>query len=1042
MALRLGTKAPAALPAAAPSALALPKKVKLNPIAQATLQALDGPRPQAKTDLPFDPQPEGNVWTAFPLHDLGLIRTTGRHGQAFRLDSGSLRGMALMVRRVVDEGRQGFEISFEARGAAGETYRRRLVDRGAKTTTCSFRVATPDESTDGRSRLVEGSGTATVSGEALVLEHPGRWRVSFVAHKPEALRGSMRLRVFGDDKAATEALSDAIIRLGLQSAFAPPAQQATDRLKLLRSLWAAHPEIQLGYRSLEDLAPAIEQACHRESIPPPTRAPLSPEELGLVELALKVSPRALIHIIHEKRSSFEEGEGFASDLQQELRRELNLDNQQLEEAKKTPVSPERAQVLLRLSTLAAEAPATAMALVARDVEGLKPAQLEAALASHGVDTSPERLAELSINEVYPGYFTVYDPKVAEAAEQAGAAYLYSTADNPERVHGILCGGQKSSLTRYGEGILIEGMSSAADFATGGARSVFSRLVTRSAIDRARSQSGSSSAMRFNDWGGERPYKLILDRRILGRTDWYGFTGDSYGQTKKLSAQHRGVNIVKAIDQRYSPSNEIMFPVGNDPKFIRGVVTATNEQRDELITYLSERGITEIQGRPLAEAIMVSTRLCALPEDCTPLMSAEDALYQSNAHATIRAAATEAVPAAAQALRSELEVAARPVVEAVAASVPEPYVDNLIIAVGQGLLGDKGAAIEAIASPLAQPLAEQARSAARAELELQLDETYNFTGALVFKGLNEELGMSSRLREAGTAAVEAAKAAGQSVEEQRSAAIAAMKSAATAALEGAAPQITGAIMSQLQQVFVPMACSSLEYASFVAEASAQVPAAALEPMAKELMEEGRAEARTKAGEQYVAGWVASAMQLASASDEQRISQAAARVVDATLAAIAPRLADEVAPAATDAVKEILKKRGQSLNEEELLGIVGGAIESVAKNAAQPAAKSEVAQVYASAARSWAQSMAVARRDQRIPEIVDAKGPAAMMRAVRSAVQAQIAKDLAVEVEAEAKKLTIPTYVRNAVTSSYNKELERMGRKIALELTTPPEGSADA
>jgi ribosomal protein S3AE len=67
---------------------------------------------------------------------------------------------------------------------------------------------------------------------------------------------------------------------------------------------------------------------------------------------------------------------------------------------------------------------------------------------------------------------------------------------------------------------------------------------------------------------------------------------------------------------------------------------------------------------------------------------------------------------------------------------------------------------------------------------------------------------------------------------------------------------------------------------------------------------------------------------------------------------------------------------------------------------------------------------------------------MMRAVRSAVQAQITKDLAVEVEAEAKKLTIPTYLRNAVTSSYNKELERMGRKIAQELTTPPEGSADA
>lgn len=153
-----------------------------------------------------------------------------------------------------------------------------------------------------------------------------------------------------------------------------------------------------------------------EGVPPPTRAPLSPEEAGLFELALRLSPRALIHILDDHRASFEAGTSFSSTLVQELRLTLEVSPQTAELAKKTEVSPEHA--VLRLATLAVEAPATALALVARDVEGLKPAQLEAALASHGIDTSPARLAELSINEVYPGYFTVYDPKLAEAAEQA------------------------------------------------------------------------------------------------------------------------------------------------------------------------------------------------------------------------------------------------------------------------------------------------------------------------------------------------------------------------------------------------------------------------------------------------------------------------------------------------------------------------------------------------------------------------------------------------------------------------------------------------
>ena len=1032
MAVHLGTKSPLALPGSSPSGLELPKKAKLTPVARATLQALDGPRAQPKADLPFDPQPEGNVWTAFPLHDLGLIRTVGRHGQAFRLDSGSLRGMALMARRVVEQGNTGFEISFEARGNAGETYRRRLVDRGAKTATCTFRVATADESTEGKSRLVEGDGASAVSGEALVLEQPGRWRVSFVAHKPEALRGALRIRVYGDDKAATEALGDVILRLGLQSAFAPPAQPATDRLKLLRSLWAAHPEIQLGYRGLEELAPAIEQACHREGVPPPTRAPLSPEEAGLFELALRLSPRALIHILDDHRASFEAGTSFSSTLVQELRLTLEVSPQTAELAKKTEVSPERAATMLRLATLAVEAPATALALVARDVEGLKPAQLEAALASHGIDTSPARLAELSINEVYPGYFTVYDPKLAEAAEQAGAAYLYSTADNPERVHGILSGGQKSSLTRYAEGILIEGMSSAEDFNTGGARSVFSRLVTRSAIERARASTETGSKARFNDWGGERPYKLILDRRILGRTDWYGFTGDCYGDTKKVTGQNRGTNIIQAIDQKYSASNEIMFPFGNDPKFVRGVVTSTEEQREQLIAYLTQRGITEIQGRPLVEAIMVSSKLCALPEDCTPAMSAEDAVYQGPFRATVEAAAAEAIPAAAAALRTEIEVAARPLVEGVASAVHDPYLDNVILGVGRQLIGDRDEAINAIAGPVAQQLAEEARDAARNTLESSLASFYDFCRPAVFADLTEKLSMSSSLRDAATAAIAAGQAAGQSAEELRSGASAAMQSAVDASLEGAAPKVAEAILSYLHSQLVPAATADLRYAPFMDGLGGHAPPGTLDALAKELMEAGRAEAQSKAGETYVSEWSTSAAYLAAGQDVVLMSKAAARAVNAAVAEIAPRLADEVAPLAEEAARTMLKARGQSLGEDALSEAVGRTIDSIAQGAAEPLAKSAVQAVFSEAARLWATPLAIAHRDERVPQIVETRGPEMMKRAVNAAVQARVVRNLGAEVEAVAKELVAPEDTVASVTARYRKDLQKLSRTILTEL----------
>lgn len=115
---------------------------------------------------------------------------------------------------------------------------------------------------------------------------------------------------------------------------------------------------------------------------------------------------------------------------------------------------------------------------------------------------------------------------------------------------------ESSLTRYA-GILIEGMSSAEDFNTGGARSVFSRLVTRSAIERARASTETGSKARFNDWGGERPYRADPRSAHPRPHRLVRLHRNCYGDTKKVTGQNRGTNIIQAIDQKYSASDEIV-----------------------------------------------------------------------------------------------------------------------------------------------------------------------------------------------------------------------------------------------------------------------------------------------------------------------------------------------------------------------------------------------------------------------------------------------------------------------------------------------------
>ncbi len=441
------------------------------------------------------------IHTNFPVNDLGAIPASGRDPLGFRLDGDSLGGMRVTARRISNSDRAGFEIVGALAPSAAEMIGNRLKKAGGAAQPFQFSAA------DDQAGVLTHTGTPWSPGAQATRVEGDGFVVELVGKTPEALKGTLRIRVFGSDAEATKALAKARKAFGLDALFTPPAQKSERRL-ILESMLQ-----QVKQSSLQSLSSA--------------------------------------------------------------------------------------------STVT---------------------ELESALAEAGVDA--ERIAGVGLRRVYESYFAAVDPALAEACEAKGARYLYSTLASPERVLDVLRGGQKSSVTRFDEGILIKGESSVRDIETGGGRAVFTRLVTQKAIDARAAPSMFGDNNQFMDWSGRRPYKLIINRRVLGRCDFWGHQGDNYGRSTNLTDANRGANIVAAIDAQYSNSNELMFPVGNDPQFIDYVVTASAEQRDKLIAHLKANGIDSWNDKPLERFIRVEQRFFTLPSDRTLANAVRDAARQA------------------------------------------------------------------------------------------------------------------------------------------------------------------------------------------------------------------------------------------------------------------------------------------------------------------------------------------------------------------------------------------------------------------------------
>ncbi|MBI4815279.1 MAG: hypothetical protein HY791_03405 [Deltaproteobacteria bacterium] len=225
-----------------------------------------------------------------------------------------------------------------------------------------------------------------------------------------------------------------------------------------------------------------------------------------------------------------------------------------------------------------------------DVEKIAPESVKKQLGAHG----SARLGALALTDVSPSHFSVIDPAQAELMIKAGARYLYSTVESPEHVASILQNGQKSSLRRYLDGQIIDGMSTNEDFSSGGGVGVFTRLVTQSAI------------MQEGSWTGRR-YKVILKPDLLARTDWYGHKGDEFGRAWGLDQKNFGLKLLEDVEGKgsYQDYNELIFRDSIGPQYIGRVVALDETSRNQLLTELEKQKVQAPDGTPLHELVVVS-----------------------------------------------------------------------------------------------------------------------------------------------------------------------------------------------------------------------------------------------------------------------------------------------------------------------------------------------------------------------------------------------------------------------------------------------------
>ena len=204
-----------------------------------------------------------------------------------------------------------------------------------------------------------------------------------------------------------------------------------------------------------------------------------------------------------------------------------------------------------------------------------------------------RAEKLTRREVFPGYSTYvengkHEEYLAKYGEDVRAVHMLNSM-SVDSVYRVLTTGLMSTTERFSRGVVKNGISSVLDIDSGGADNVFTRVMN--AEQRRKIQN----------------HAVVLKPEIFDRTDWYAYNVDSYGSTNE--AHFAGRLAPEEIFRRtmgdldhYSADNEQMFRTGVGVDYIEAI-EVDELDRDELLEGLHEKGLFEVNGRPIEEVIV-------------------------------------------------------------------------------------------------------------------------------------------------------------------------------------------------------------------------------------------------------------------------------------------------------------------------------------------------------------------------------------------------------------------------------------------------------
>lgn len=204
-----------------------------------------------------------------------------------------------------------------------------------------------------------------------------------------------------------------------------------------------------------------------------------------------------------------------------------------------------------------------------------------------------RAEKLTRREVFPGYSTFvesgkHNEYLAKYGEDVRAVHMLNSM-SVDSVYRVLTTGLMSTTERFSRGVVKNGISSVLDIDSGGADNVFTRIMN--AEQRSKIQN----------------HAVVLKPEIFDRTDWYAYNVDSYGSTNE--AHFAGRLAPEEIFRRtmgdlkhYSADNEQMFRTGVGVDYIEAI-EVDELDRDELLEGLHEKGLFEVNGRPIEEVIV-------------------------------------------------------------------------------------------------------------------------------------------------------------------------------------------------------------------------------------------------------------------------------------------------------------------------------------------------------------------------------------------------------------------------------------------------------